>query len=222
MAPVPRSTPPRITRRAALAAAAVGLAPLGLAAVTGSRTAPAPSVGDAALAGPLGDVWIGAPPAKVRLIAYAAVTCTHCAAFHARTWPTLKARWVDTGQLRFALRGFALSPLDTAGFMLARAGDDRHYYAITDLLFEKQALWAFVPEPLDALRDLMRQAGFSRERFEATLNDQALYEAVTLVQTRAASVLGVHATPTFYVNDTRHDGAATAEALGEAIRATSG
>ncbi|MCJ2132176.1 thioredoxin domain-containing protein [Methylobacterium sp. E-045] len=177
----------------------------------------ATAVGDPSMAGPLGDIWIGASDAKVRLIEYAAVTCSHCAAFHERTLPAIRTRWIDTGRVRFALRGFPLNPLDTAAFMLARSDGGRHYYAITDLLFEKQATWAFVPKPLDAMRDLLRQAGFDRAKFDAVLADQALYDHVNRVQARATEGLGVHATPTLFVNDARYEGALTGDGFDEVI-----
>ncbi len=159
------------------------------------------SVDDPSMAGPLGDIWIGASDAKVTLIEYAAVTCSHCAAFHDRTLPAVRRRWIDTGRVRFALRGYPLNPLDTARLHARRADGGRHYYAITDLLFERQTTWAFVPKPLDAMRDLLRQAGFDRAKFDALLADQELYDHVKRVQARATEGLGIHATPTFFVND---------------------
>ncbi|MCJ2039120.1 DsbA family protein [Methylobacterium sp. J-059] len=212
MTSVAQTAPVRLTRRGALARFAVGLA-----SSASPRTASAASVADASLAGPLGDVWVGSPQAKVTLVEYAAVTCPHCARFHAETWPALKARWIDAGQVRFTLRGYPLNPLDTAGFMLARADDGRNYYAVTDLLFERQPAWAFVPKPLDAMRDLMRQAGFSAERFDSTLSDQGLYDGVRIVHERATSALGVRSTPTVYVGEERQEGTLTADALGEVI-----
>jgi protein-disulfide isomerase len=179
-----------------------------------ARAAP---VDDPAMAGPLGDILVGSADAKVTFIEYAAVTCTHCAAFHDQVWPSIKARWIDTGQMRFALRGYPLKPLETAGFMLARADGERNYYAVTDLLFKRQAAWAFVPKPLDAMRDLMRQAGFSAERFDATLRDQGLYDGVRIVHERATSALGVRSTPTVYVDEKRQEGTLTPDALGEVI-----
>lgn len=207
-----RIPPIRPTRRNVLSGAAAALA-----TTAASRAAFAASVADPSQAGPLGDVWIGSPQARVRLIEYAAVTCPHCARFHAETWPVIKARWIDAGQVRFALRGYPLNPLDTAGFMLARADGQRNYYAVTDLLFERQAAWAFAAKPLDPMRDLMRQAGFSAERFDATLRDQALYDGVRIVHERATSDLGVHSTPTLFVGDDRLEGAMGADALSERI-----
>ena len=180
--------------------------------------AQAAPVDDPALAGPLGDIWIGSPEAKVTFIEYAAVTCTHCAAFHNEVWPGIKARWIDTGRMRFALRGYPLNPLDTAAFMLARADGGRNYYPITDLLFERQRSWAFVDKPLDAMRDLLWQAGFNRARFDAVLADQALYDQVNRVQAGAMKVLNVRTTPTLFLNGDRYVGALPADVFDEIVR----
>ena len=118
------------------------------------------------------------------IVEYASLTCSHCANFHKTTWPELKKRYIDTGKVRFVLREFPLDPLATAGFMLARCDGNDKYYPITDLLFEQQRNWAFTDKPLDALRGLMRQAGFSQEKFEACLKDQKLYDAVNAVKNR--------------------------------------
>ncbi|WP_412759946.1 thioredoxin domain-containing protein [Methylobacterium litchii] len=180
--------------------------------------AQAAPVDDPALAGPLGDIWIGSPEAKVTFIEYAAVTCTHCAAFHNEVWPGIKARWIDTGRMRFALRGYPLNPLDTAAFMLARADGGKNYYPITDLLFERQRSWAFVDKPLDAMRDLLRQAGFDRAKFDAVLADQALYDQVNGVQAGAMKVLNVRTTPTLFLNGDRYVGALPADVFDEIVR----
>uniref|UniRef100_UPI003FA69262 DsbA family protein n=1 Tax=Salmonella enterica TaxID=28901 RepID=UPI003FA69262 len=94
-------------------------------------------------------------------------TCSHCAAFHRTTWPTLKERYIDTGKVRFTLREFPLDPLATAAFMLARCEGDAKYYPVTDLLFDQQPAWAFQQKPVDALEQMLRQAGYSKEKFEA-------------------------------------------------------
>ena len=120
------------------------------------------------------------------IIEYASLTCSHCANFHKTTYPELKKRYIDTNKVRFILREFPLDPLATAGFMLARCDGEAKYYPITDLLFEQQKNWAFTEKPLDALRQLMRQAGFSQEKFEACLQDQKLYDAVNAVKNRAS------------------------------------
>ena len=199
------------------------LATLGFAAAAGSllpRAAWAQNVSPAELAvpGPLGDVWLGPETAKVTIIEYASLTCSHCATFHAKTFPELKKRFIETGQARFTLREFPLDPLATAGFMLARADGSAKYYPITDLLFETQKNWAFSDKPLNALAQTMRQAGFSQEKFEATLRDQKLLDAVNAVKNRGAEKFKVESTPTFFVNGQRVPGAVTIDELEKIIK----
>jgi protein-disulfide isomerase len=194
-----------ITRRQALellgTAAATALALTSLPALA-QNVSPA----DLAVPGPLGDVALGPADAKVTIIEYASMTCPHCAAFHQETWPELKKRWVDTGKVRFVLREFPLDPLATAGFMLARCDGENKYYPIVDLLFSQQRAWAYAERPLDALRQMMKQAGFSQEKFDSCLKDQKLYDAVNAVRNRGAKDFNITSTPTFFINGQRHSG----------------
>jgi protein-disulfide isomerase len=149
---------------------------------------------------------LGSPDAKVTIVEYASMTCPHCAAFHRETFPALKSRYVDTGKVRFILREFPLDPLATAGFMLARCEGEQKYYPIVDMLFTNQRAWAASDKPLDALRQMMRQAGFSQEKFESCLRDQKLYDAINAVKNRGLETLKIDSTPTFFINGERHVG----------------
>src|SRR5215208_3225898 len=161
---------------------------------------------DLAVPGPLGDIAQGPADAKVTIIEYASMTCPHCAAFHKETYPALKSRYIDSGKVRYVLREFPLDPLATAGFMLARCDGEQKYYPIVDMLFQNQRAWAGSDKPLDALRQMMRQAGFSQEKFDSCLKDQKLYDAVNAVKNRGLETLKVESTPTFFINGQRHVG----------------
>jgi protein-disulfide isomerase len=206
-----------ITRREALALFGSAVA---AAALFRSFPALAQNVPVEALAqpGPLGDVALGPADAKVTIIEYASMTCSHCAAFHKETYPELKKRYIDTGKVRFILREFPLDPLATAGFMLARCDGDSKYYPITDLLFDNQSAWAFTSKPLDALQQMMKQAGFSKEKFEACLKDQKLYDAVNAVRKRADETFKVNSTPTFFINGQRMSGAVSIDEIEKIIK----
>jgi protein-disulfide isomerase len=142
----------------------------------------------------------------VTIIEYASMTCSHCATFHNTVYPTLKAKYIDTGKVRFILREFPLDPLAKAGFMLARCDGEAKYYPITDLLFDQQSAWAFSKKPLDALQQMMRQAGFSKEKVESCLQDSKLYDAVDAVRKRGEEKFKVSSTPTFFINGQRVSG----------------
>ena len=159
--------------------------------------------------GPLPDMWIGPKDAAVTIVEYASMTCPHCAAFHAETWPTLKSKYIDTGKARFVLREFPLDPLATAGFMLARcAGPDKRN-AMTDLLFDQQKNWAFVDKPVDALAATVKQAGITQAQFEACLKDQKLYSQVNQTRDDASAKFKIDATPTFFINGKKYTGELT-------------
>jgi protein-disulfide isomerase len=176
------------------------------------------SAQDLAVAGPLGDVAQGPADAKVTIVEYASLTCSHCAAFHRDTYPELKKRYIDTGKVRFILREFPLDPLATAGFMLARCDGEGKYYPIVDMLFQQQRTWAFTDKPLDALRQMMRQAGMSQEKFDSCLKDQKLYEAVNVVKNRGVETFKVDSTPTFFINGQRHPGNLSIDELEKIIK----
>ncbi|MFC0283849.1 DsbA family protein [Camelimonas abortus] len=166
--------------------------------------------------GPLGDVTLGDKAAKAHVIEYASLTCSHCAEFHEKTWPEFKKKYVDTGKVRFTLREFPLDPLAAAGFMLARCEGNDRYYPVTDLLFSRQKDWAYAQKPLDGLIDLLKQAGFTREKVEACLKDQKLFDAVTAVRDQGAK-FGVNATPSFFINGKLYRGALSMEELDKAL-----
>lgn len=200
-----------MTRRRVIEDLALGGLTVALAGFAGLRfpalAQATPSPDDVAAPGPLGDVWLGSPDAKVNIVEYASMTCPHCASFHETVFPTLKSKYVDTGKVRFVLREFPLDPLATAAFMLARCAGDDKYYDVVDLLFSNQKQWAFADKPVDALGQLTKQAGFTQESFEACLKNQKIYDGVLAVKTRGLEKLGVNSTPAFFINGRLHRGA---------------
>ncbi|MCX7315839.1 MAG: DsbA family protein [Hyphomicrobiales bacterium] len=201
--------------KSALAYSLIGLSPL----VLGSEAKAEPKFSAEALAvaGPLGDVVMGKDDAKVTIYEYASLTCSHCAAFHADVLPKLKAKYIETGKIRFILREFPLDPLAVAGFMLSRCNGNERFYPITDLLFSTQKTWAYADKPAEALQSLMRQAGFTQESFEACLKNQSIYDAVIAVRARGGKDFQIDATPTFFINGQMYRGAMTIEELDKAI-----
>lgn len=191
------------------ASAGLGLSFVG--AATGTAVAQAPGASsfplEAMLAeAALPDEWLGSKDAPVTVIEYASMTCPHCAAFHAQTFPALKAQYIDTGKVRFVLREFPFDPLATAGFMLARCAGPNKREAMIDLLFAQQKNWAFTDKPFQGLSNLIKQTGMSQETFESCLKDQALYDKVNAVRDAGAKKFGVEATPTFFINGKKASG----------------
>ncbi len=206
-----------ITRRDALA-----LLGSAVAATTLLRNLPAlaqaVSAQELAVPGPLGDVVQGSPDAKVTIIEYASLTCSHCAAFHTETYPALKQRYIDTGQVRYILREFPLDPLAAGAFMVARCAGEGKYFEVIDALFKQQRTWAFAQNPLPPLFEIAKQFGFTAQSFEKCLSDQKLLDAIDEVRRRGTEKFGVNSTPTFFVNGKVLRGAVTIDQLEREIQ----
>ena len=165
----------------------------------------------------LPDIVQGKADAPVTMVEYASMTCTHCAHFHATVYPALVKDYIDTGKVKFILREFPLDPLATAGFMLARCEGPDKRNAVVDLLFDQQQSWAFVDKPLEGLANILKQTGMTKDKFEACLKDQKLYDAIDQVRDRGSAKFGVTATPTFYVNGEKVTGEVNPSTLAKII-----
>ena len=58
-------------------------------------------------------IIIGNADAKISIIAFESLTCSHCANFHKDVFPDLKKDYLDTGLAKIEFRHF---PLDIAAF----------------------------------------------------------------------------------------------------------
>ena len=78
--------------------------------------------------------------AKIEIIVYESLTCSHCANFHKNVYPDLKKEFIDTNLIKIEFRSF---PLDMAALNASKIahckndGDSK----ILHFLFEKQSEW---------------------------------------------------------------------------------
>ncbi len=177
--------------------------------------APASSAasGDLMQPGPLGDMTLGDPKAPNVVIEYASMTCTHCQRFNAEIFKPFKAKYIDTGKVYYIFRDFPLDPVATSAIMLAHCAPRERFFPLVDLLFQKQGEWAFVDDPKTALLNLVKQAGFTQDSFNACLTDQKILDGVNAVKDKAASKFGVNATPTFFFNGKKVEGEQTMDQI---------
>jgi protein-disulfide isomerase len=167
----------------------------------------------------LTDMVMGSDKAPVTIVEYASMTCPHCAHFDETTFPELKKKYIDTGKVRYILREFPLDPLAAAAFMLARCAGEKDtgkYYAMVDTLFRQQNQWA-VAKPIEPLLAIAKQAGFTKESFDACLANQKLLDDIQKVRQQAIDQFKVQSTPTFFINGSAHVGAFTVEDMSKLI-----
>jgi len=159
----------------------------------------------------LGDMALGAGDgAKVTIVEYASATCPHCAAFHKDVWPKLKAEYIDTGKIRFIFREFPLNDPALAAFMIARAAPKESYFPLIGVFFDTLETWA--KDPANGLLNIAKQAGFTQEKFDATLKDEKLAKGIMEIRDGGVK-FGVQGTPTFFLNGKPMRGEVTYDSL---------
>jgi protein-disulfide isomerase len=156
--------------------------------------------------GPLGDMSMGDRNAPLTVIEYASLTCSHCADFEKETFPSFKKDYIDTGKAYYILRDFPFDPVATAAFMLSHCAGPERYFGFIEVLYQQQAQWAFVDTPMEALKKIARQGGFSDEKFDACMKDQQVFDHVKQVAQKGQE-FGVRSTPTFFINGEKVEGA---------------
>lgn len=196
-----------MTFKFAAHATLAALAMFGLAAADALPVAAQKSVSVEELMKPgeLPDIAIGKEDAKVTIVEYSSMTCGHCGRFARDTFPKLKEKYIDTGKVRFVSREFPLDNLAAAASMLARCIDKSKSFELTETLFLTQDKW-IGNEPLPKLLEIAKQAGFSKESFDACLKDQKLLDQLVAARKLAGERFQINSTPTFFVNGQRLSG----------------
>ncbi|CAK01105.1 DsbA family protein [Bartonella tribocorum] len=152
----------------------------------------------------------GEADAPVIIVEYASLTCTHCAHFYNDILPQIRKKYIKTGKVKMIFRDYAFDPRATAGFMLARCAPEDRYFPLIEVLFQKQNEWVWGKDALTPLKKISLMAGFTDESFTACLKNQTILDEVNASFERGKE-LGVSATPTFFINGDKYEGAMKVE-----------
>jgi protein-disulfide isomerase len=175
------------------------------------------------------DMVLGDPNARVTLIEYASVTCSHCAEFHEQSWDQLKTNYIDTGKIRFVFREYPTAPPEVAvaGFQLARCGGasaEQYFTRVGELFRQQRAMFATgtMAGVRAKLLEIGAAAGLSPEQVEQCIADEAGVTRIRETVETGNREFSITGTPTFVINGTRYDGAPTYEAISNALDAALG
>jgi protein-disulfide isomerase len=153
------------------------------------------------------------------VVEYASLSCPHCARFNAEVFPAFKAKYVDTGQVRYTLREMLTPPaeLAAAGFLMARCAGPSKYFKVVDEVFRSQTRWED-GDIRSIFLGIAQAHGLTEAGFETCLKDS---EGLTAINGRvdAAISAGVNSTPTFFVNGKKFEGEMSLQQLDAAIAA---
>jgi protein-disulfide isomerase len=164
------------------------------------------------------DMVLGSPDAKVTIVEYASLTCSHCARFHRETMPKLKAEFIDTGKVKLVYRDFPFDEPSFRASMLARCAGKERFFGFIDALFQSQENWATPNGWKPGLARIAKLGGMSQETFDQCLANKAIEEPILAKRLEGTQKLGVESTPTFFINGEKVSGAFPYEHFAEIIK----
>ena len=143
----------------------------------------------------------GNSDAKIKLVVFESLTCSHCANFHKNIYPELKKDFIDNGLISIEYKNF---PLDIAAFNASKIAhckndgnsDVLHY------LYENQRQWVKGSSIEDAnknIKDLIEKSEFGINVDEC-LADKSVEDHILEDRINGVKKFKVEATPTLIIN----------------------
>ena len=148
----------------------------------------------------------GNKDAKITIIAYESLTCSHCADFHIDVYPQLKKDYIDTGLAKIEFRHF---PLDVAAFNASKVSQCKSDQSleILESLYSNQQEWVkgnTAEEINKNLKKFIEKEGFKID-FEKCINDKEIEDFVLNDRIEGVKKFKVNATPTIIINDKKFE-----------------
>jgi protein-disulfide isomerase len=166
------------------------------------------------------DMALGNPQAKVTVIEYASASCPHCARFNNEVFPAFKAKYIDTGKIRYVFREFLTPPVEVAaaGFLTARCAGKDKYFSVLDAIYRGQQAMFESGDFRGGLLRIAQSAGMTEAQFNACVSDDAALKALNDRVTKYQNS-GIDSTPTFVVNGKKLLGEQSLASMDAAIAA---
>ena len=153
-----------------------------------------------------GTAW-GAATAPVQIVAFSDYGCSHCRDFALNQGHQLRAEYENTGKVRFEAKTFVLNWQTTSDPANAAecAADQGRFWDYHDLLFSQQGVSA-QPFSRPALKQYAVQLGLDPAKFNVCV-DNNQHQDILARDSSDGRGRGVNATPTFFVNGKKIEGA---------------
>ena len=144
--------------------------------------------------------------AKVKLIVFESLTCSHCADFHKNVYPELKSEFIDTGLVLIEFRNF---PLDMAAFnasKIAHCKNDGNS-EILHYLYNNQNEWSRgkdIEELNKNLLDVIKLGNFN-VNFDECLKNKEIEDHILSDRINGVKKFQINATPTIIINNEKFE-----------------
>ena len=152
--------------------------------------------------------------AKVKLIVFESLTCSHCADFHKNIYPSLKEEFINKGHVSIEFKNF---PLDMAALNASKIAHCKNNgkSEILHYLFENQSQWVkgnTIADLNKNLKNLMDKSEF-KLNFDQCLNNKEIEDFILEDRINGTKKYKIEATPTLIINGEKFENASNYEKL---------
>lgn len=151
----------------------------------------------------------GDSAAKLWLVIVSDFQCPYCRQWHDEVFATVVRDYVATGKVRIAYVNLPLSmhanafPAAEAAMCSAAQG---RFWQMHDALFRTQEAWERMADPKQLFDSLATSVGVDPVPYRSCIESRATRPMIE-ADARRVDDAGVRATPTFFIGDTRLEGA---------------
>ena len=151
-------------------------------------------------------IVVGNVDAKISIIAFESMTCSHCADFHKNVFPKLKVEYLDTGLAKIEFRHF---PLDIAALNASKVSQCKNdgNSDILESLYANQQKWvkgSSIQEANKNMQKFLKSQGFNID-FDYCINNKEIEDFVLNDRIDGVKNFKVNATPTIIINNEKFE-----------------
>ena len=146
-------------------------------------------------------ITVGNKDAKITILAYESLTCSHCANFHANVYPELKRDYIDTGIAKIEFRHF---PLDLAALNASKISQCKNdgKSEILNSLYLNQSRWVkgqTIKDVNENLKKFLNSEQFGVD-FDKCITNKDIEDFILNDRVEGVKKFKVNATPTIIIN----------------------
>jgi len=148
----------------------------------------------------------GNTDAKIKIVVFESLTCSHCANFHKNIYPSLKEDFIDKGHVNIEFRNF---PLDMAAMNASKIAHCRNdgNSEILHYLFDNQEQWIkgkTIEELNKNIKSFIEKSNFNLD-VDVCLSNKEAEDHILEDRIEGAKKFKVDATPTLIINGEKFD-----------------
>ena len=146
-------------------------------------------------------IFEGNVDAKIKLIMFESLTCSHCGNFHKNVYPSLKENFIDKGLVYIEFRNFPLDMAALNASKIAHCKNDGNS-EILHYLFINQRQWVkgnSIEELNKNIKNFIDKSNFNLN-FDQCINNKKVEDHILEDRIEGVKKFKIEATPTLIIN----------------------